>query len=177
MTERPEAWTLNLAVLGALRPHDGVDRWLESAPLPVPLFAGTMVPFVLQLEALGAEIFPGEIATAVAAFLALDGRARSLAADRAFGNYREFLDIADIDELAAAAPGDIWKFIQPQCVYVSRRHRRDRDVYVSIVCACDWEIEHGLQFVFRRGADLVRVSGEDGHLTDADAYDRDDLEV
>lgn len=43
-----------------------------------------------------------------------------------------------------------------------------------MVCNCDWEYEHGLQFVFRQGRVLTRVSAEDGHLTEADAYDKPD---
>ena len=35
---------------------------------------------------------------------------------------------------------------------------------------CDWEPEHGLQLVFRKGQSLSRVSDDDGHLTYSDAF-------
>lgn len=43
-------------------------------------------------------------------------------------------------------------------------------------CECDWEEEHGLQLVFRQGKKLTRISDQDGHLTEADAYDKPDEE-
>ena len=51
-----------------------------------------------------------------------------------------------------------------------------RELLEAMSCHCRWEDEHGLQFVFRQGRDLVRVSSEDGHLTDSDAYDFPDRE-
>lgn len=38
-------------------------------------------------------------------------------------------------------------------------------------CGCEWEEEHGLQLVFKEGKKLTRISGYDGHITAADAYD------
>jgi hypothetical protein len=49
-------------------------------------------------------------------------------------------------------------------------------VYVSVGCECDWEVEHGLQIVFRDGATVTKVGPFDGHLTNASAHARDDLE-
>lgn len=65
-------------------------------------------------------------------------------------------------------------FVQPNQIYISRRHRRDKDVYIQVSCSCDWEQEHGLQLVFRQGKKITRISDEDGHLTEADAYDKPD---
>jgi len=45
-----------------------------------------------------------------------------------------------------------------------------------VACECDWEPEHGLQLVFRQGRKLTRISAQDGHLTEADAYDKPDEE-
>lgn len=44
-------------------------------------------------------------------------------------------------------------------------------VYVQIAAECDWEPEHGLQIIYRRGVEFCRVSDQDGHLTYSDAYD------
>ncbi len=59
----------------------------------------------------------------------------------------------------------------PTEVFVSRRSERDRAIYVQITADCDWEPEHGLQIVYRRGSELSRVSDLDGHLTHSDADD------
>ncbi len=71
-------------------------------------------------------------------------------------------------------PNEIWNFVHPSKIYVSRRHRRDKDIYIHITCRCDWEEEHGLQLVFRQGKKITRVSDIDGHLTESDAYDKAD---
>ena len=69
---------------------------------------------------------------------------------------------------------DIWNFIYPQDIYVTRRHRRDEDIYINVTCGWEWEQEHGLQFVFRQGKKSTRISDQDGHITEADAYDKED---
>ena len=71
---------------------------------------------------------------------------------------------------------EIWKFVHPQEIYVTRRSYNDCDIYVQITCECDWEQEHGLQLVFRQGRKLTRVSEQGGHLTEADAFDIPDSE-
>jgi len=68
-------------------------------------------------------------------------------------------------------PNEIWKFVQPMGISVERRPYGERDMYITISCDCEWEEEHGLQLVFRQGKKITRLSGIDGHLTDADAYD------
>jgi hypothetical protein len=71
---------------------------------------------------------------------------------------------------------EIWKFVQPTGITVSRRPYGEQDIFIDISCECEWEEEHGLQLVFRQGKKLTRVSQIDGHLTDADAYDIPDSE-
>jgi hypothetical protein len=71
---------------------------------------------------------------------------------------------------------EIWNFVYPSDIYVSKRHRRDEDIYIAVSCRCGWDDEHGLQLVFRQGKKITRVSDEDGHLTEADAYDKPDEE-
>jgi hypothetical protein len=65
---------------------------------------------------------------------------------------------------------DIGACVHPSEIRVSRRHRRDSLIYVQSTAECDWEREHGLQIVYRRGDELSRVSDPDGHLTHTDAY-------
>ncbi|WP_246615777.1 DUF6985 domain-containing protein [Aquimarina litoralis] len=82
--------------------------------------------------------------------------------------FQEFLNIKN--------RSDIWKYISFNEIHVERRLWSDKDVYVSIKCNCNWEEEHGLQLVFRQGKMLTRISGIDGHITEADAYGKEDSE-
>ena len=106
---------------------------------------------------------------AIAAFLTLSDADRLLATPQVLAYYRLMLDATDIDPLPIEVPEDVWRFVTPTQICVSRRHRRDKDIYVELLCECDWEVEHGLLLVYRKGQQLVRVSDQDGHLTDADA--------
>jgi len=71
---------------------------------------------------------------------------------------------------------NIWNFVYPSEIYVSRRQHNDKDIYIILACECEWEREHGLQLALRQGKKLTRVSDQDGHLTEADAYDKSDSE-
>ena len=118
---------------------------------------------------------------ALRAFLTLTSADRLKASQPVFDNCQEFLEAvgANAENQAMAElqkVEEIWSYVHPQRVYLSRRSRRDLSIYLQISCHCDWEEEHGLQLVFRRGRDLVTVSAEDGHLAESDAYDRPDEE-
>jgi hypothetical protein len=58
----------------------------------------------------------------------------------------------------------------------SRRSYGDKAVYISLECDCDWEVEHGLQIVFKEGRAVTKVGPYNGHLTNSDAYDDERFE-
>jgi hypothetical protein len=71
-----------------------------------------------------------------------------------------------------AKPEDVWKHVQfGDEIYVSRRSDGDPEdgIYLSLECNCDWEVEHGLQLVFREGRAVTKVGSFDGHVTNTDA--------
>jgi hypothetical protein len=157
--------------LGELTPDEHVCDWLVSAPFPIPLLDGVALPFTL--ENLPEDPAPDDFVAAVRSFLSLDARDRERAAPHVFDNYRQ---VALDWGLSSHVPRirrsqDIWSAVHPAEIRVSRRHRRDRKVYVQVHAECDWEPEHGLQLVYRDGGALSRVSEQDGHLTYTDAFD------
>ncbi len=123
--------------------------------------------------------FIDEADSALSNFFLLDKQSRLALSDLVFKNYSDFLEaIGDDDEfkINIKQKEDIWDFVHPSEIYVTRRPYNDMDIYVQIHCGCDWEEEHGLQLVFRQGRQLTRVSDIDGHLTEADAYGKPDSE-
>lgn len=163
----PEGTTL--APLGELTRHDRIEEWLVSAPIDVPLL-GVRLAFVI--EGLESDANPSDFAGAVTNFLALTREDREAATPHVFRNYRRFVEaVGDQVEVHIDSAEDVWRHVHPAEIYVSRRHRRDRKVYVQVAAECDWEIEHGLQLVYREGRQLSRVSEQDGHLTHTDACD------
>jgi hypothetical protein len=161
---------LHISTLGRLKPDSHVPEWLVSDPLPIPLFDGQKLAVTLQDPKTEDE---PDIENAVSAFLKLGRQDRLAIARYVFANYRETADLVSEEDLGCHIKSEdaVWQHVRPSEIYVSRRHRRDCAIYISIAANCDWEPEHGLQIVYRRGSELVRVSDQDGHLTHADAYD------
>jgi hypothetical protein len=109
---------------------------------------------------------------ALASFLNLGIDERLAISRYVFQNYRNMAEQVSEEDLDCQIESeeDVWQHLNPTDIYISRRDCRDRAIYVVITANCDWEREHGLQIVYRRGSDLVRVSDQDGHLTHTDAY-------
>lgn len=159
-----------LAPLGELIQHTDLPEWWESQPVAVPFLDGQQVRFTVTVEAID-DVYPSDVAEAVQHFLALGPKDRVAVAPLVYKNYADFADAVSEVDVEIAGPAEVWDHVRVMGIYVERRDRWDMDVYVVMACNCDWEVEHGLQLVFRRGSKLVRVSEQDGHLTHADAYD------
>jgi hypothetical protein len=83
----------------------------------------------------------------------------------------------DPEYVHVSTPEEVWRHVQlGRKPLVRRRAYGDKAVYVSVECECDWEPEHGLQIVFKNGLVVNKVGPYDGHLTNSDAYDDEDLE-
>lgn len=55
-------------------------------------------------------------------------------------------------------PEDVWLHVDfGSEVTVSRSAKGAREIFVSIECNCTWEVEHGLQLVFRDGREIWKV--------------------
>lgn len=166
---------LTSEVAGPLTQDESIADWLRSAPIPVPFFDNKKLAVTFM------EIAPEEANDALRNFLQLTSADRLGISDLVYESYTDFLDEVDFDGVEEGLSDikedhEIWNFVYPTDIYVSRRHRRDMDIYICISCECGWEKEHGLQLVFRQGKKLTRISDEDGHLTEADAWDKPDEE-
>jgi len=160
---------MNIQALGALHPYPDVPEWLQSVPIAIPYFDGLALCFILDsLEALDEH----EATAAIESFLNLEPEDRLAASPNVYNNYRRIADLADDEDLGCRIDTDstVWKYVRPTEVFVSRRHRGDRAIYVQVTAECDWEPEHGLQIIFRCGRELSRLGYQDGHLTHSDAY-------
>lgn len=151
--------------LGELTRDPDIDEWLQSEKVDVGYFPGVKLRFVL--ESVEDDASAEEFAAAISNFLALTMRHRDEATPFVFANYREFVEAIEEDEWNFTLE-DIWSHVHPTAFHVSRGHH-DGKVYVQITAECDWEVEHGLQLIYREGIELTRVSDQDGHLTNGDA--------
>jgi hypothetical protein len=173
---------LSSKIAGKLTQHGNLPEWWESDAIPIPFFENKPLAVVFN-------VFHGEneqkyveaADEALQNFLKLTSDDKNAISELAYKNCFDFLDAVDVDPFddplrAISDKQEIWNFIYPTKIYVERRYYQVQDLYVYIACECAWEQEHGLQFVFRQGRKLTRVSDQDGHLTDADAYGKPDSE-
>lgn len=169
-------------IIGQLRQEDQFPYWWKSSKIEVPFFENKKLKVTfMDFEPEHDKTFIEEADQALTNFLKLNLVDRNSISDLAYRNCKDFLDAVDFDE--ADQPlrqikdyNEIWNFIHPTEIYVTRRPYKEHDVYLMLACECDWEQEHGLQLVFRQGKQLTRISDQDGHLTEADAYGKPDEE-
>lgn len=169
-------------ILGELTQDNNFEDWWHSRPVAVPFFEDKVLPVIfMDLVPEHDAKFVPEADEALRNFFSLDIEYRDSISTHVYKNCMDFLEAVEFDEgddhlRQIKSEKDIWQYVFPREVYVSRRHRRDEDIYIIVACECDWEQEHGLQMVFRQGRKLTRISEQDGHITEADAYDKPDSE-
>ncbi|MBL7255249.1 DUF6985 domain-containing protein [Paractinoplanes lichenicola] len=142
--------------------EDAAAGWFESSPILVPLL-GQEARFLVE----GYDAGP-DFHAAIRTFLALDRSALVAATPHIYAYYRDITELVDFVDVDIAGPDQVLDHIQPG--YEITVSREADHVYVSLECNCDWEPEHGLQLVFRDGAEITKVSPYDGHVTNAAAY-------
>lgn len=169
-------------IIGQLKQDNNFPDWWKSEQIEIPFLGNEKLTITfMDFEPEYDKTFLDEADQALANFLKLNLTDRNLISDLAYKNCMDFLEVVEVDEVDDTLrhikdQNEIWNFIQPTEIYVTRRPYKEQDIYVQLVCECDWEQEHGLQLVFRQGKKLTRISGQDGHLTEADAYDKPDKE-
>ncbi len=172
--------TITSEIIGTLTQNEQFDDWWESNPIHVPLLDEKLKVTFMNYIPDHDPLFSSQADLALNNFLQLSSDYLTEIATYVYDNYKEFASMVGEDDLPSEMntinTTEIWNFVQFQELYVSRRSRRDQDIYITVACECDWEIEHGLQFVFRQGKKLTRVSDQDGHETESDAYDIPDSE-
>ncbi|MEU5961976.1 hypothetical protein ABZ777_12305 [Micromonospora parva] len=155
---------------------EDLDGWYRSEPVHVPALGDRVLNVIVN----GYDDDPAkeEFHTAIAAFLDVDDSVLKAAAPAIFDYYQDVVSEATDGAVPVTIsnPDEVWAHIHPVEAAVERDSFRDQHVYVTVECNCDWEPEHGLQIVLRDGRAVTKVGPYDGHLTNAAAFNRDDLE-
>jgi hypothetical protein len=176
------SYQITSQVLGQLTQDDQFSDWWKSKAFEIPFFDNTELTIIFtDFEPDSDTTFLQEAEQALTNFFKLNLADRNSISELAYKNCTDFLDAVEFDDADQSLreisdKNEIWKFIHPSEIYVTRRPYKEQDMYVQVVCECDWEQEHGLQLVFRQGKKLTRISNQDGHLTEADAYGKSDEE-
>lgn len=161
---------MTIPALGKLERDPQDEEHLSSAPIPVSYFDGLSLPFVLR--GIESDSAPADFERALNAFLRLGPVDRQQAGDYIFRLYRKFVEFVGKDDMYGFTipnASTVWDFVTPTTIHLSRRHHRDKLIYIEICAECRWDEEHGLVVIYRGGSTLSRVSEQDGHLTTSDA--------
>ncbi|MFC1502742.1 DUF6985 domain-containing protein [Pseudomonadota bacterium] len=161
---------MNIKGIGELERDPDIEEWLVSKPVSIPYIGGEQLQFIV--EDIEHDSNKDEYIIAIHNFLSLQLEDRIKASEYVFQTYKRFCEQVDADDVLVKIDNiqDVWNYVQATEIHVSRRPYGDKKVYVQLIAECGWEIEHGLQLVFRYGNELNRVSEQDGHLTHCDAY-------
>ncbi|QSB16240.1 hypothetical protein JQS43_08080 [Natronosporangium hydrolyticum] len=160
--------------------EDAELGWYRSAPLPVPVLGGT--PRQIVVDGYDDDPAQEDFHDAIRSFLSLGRSALDKAARSIFAYYCDVMSdvLADGDDewyVHIDDPSSVLEYVRfGDEPIVSRDPSGDQRVYVSIECECAWEPEHGLQIVFRDGAEVTKVGPYDGHLTNSAAFADDTLD-
>lgn len=157
-------------IIGQLKAHPDIDGWYESEAIAISLLGGHEL--CLTIEDTDEDHNPEEFEQAICNFMALTESLKAEIEPHIYKHYLEFKEAVASECCPTNIPNqsDVWQFIYPSYVNVSRRPYGNKGVYVQLLGECEWEPEHGLQVVFQNGKSLNRVSDQDGHLTYSDAY-------
>lgn len=153
---------------------DRISEFLSTSPLTVPLLGGMACRFLF--EGVGATPVPENMRLAVRRMLEAPASVLREAEPYVVRYCEEICSLYEPEESPAIVvrePSEIWSHVRFGSEFVvSERSEGDAEdgVYLSLECNCDWEVEHGLQLVFREGRAVTKVSSFDGHLTNSDAY-------
>lgn len=179
MAEREYVRAVEMPGLGRLtRSRD--FGWYVSDPVTASGLGGA-VGRVIVPDGYAVDPSKDEIHRAVAALLTGDDSAIRAARIDLYRYYVDSVRLARASGLDAVLPEiagveDVWDHVSLGGEFHVDRDPVDGHVYVSIEGECDREPEHGLQLVLKDGRTVTKVGPFDGHLTNALAYARSDLQ-
>ncbi|WP_187388189.1 DUF6985 domain-containing protein [Seonamhaeicola marinus] len=167
--------TIKSEIIGDLKQDEHFEDWWESEPIQIPFFSGEKMKITfMNCEPEIDTEFIKEADEALKTFLKKTEDDRFLASGLVYKNCMEFLNAVQFDEADQSLRDindkkEIWNFVEPRSLLVTRSHDLHEIIYINLACECEWEQEHGLQILFKKGDKLVRVSEQDGHISEPDS--------
>ena len=160
--------------LGVVEKDESTD-WYFSEPIVISVLDDQECEVVL--ECYDEDECKEDFHVAIANFLAATPAVLREADEALFTYYKDYEQYwLEEGNAPITTAEELWQRVrfgaEPM---VSRGAHGDEAVYVSVECGCDWEVEHGLQIVFKNGLKVNKLGPFDGHLTNVNAYDDESL--
>lgn len=161
------------AVLGPLTRHPDIDEWVQSELVRVDSLGGHQFRFVFDEST---PLDDAGLASALHNMLRQELNLLAKAEGHVFDYFRDTIRLLgeEAPNLTVATAAEVWRYVEFGEAIAVHQKSGDRlvpaGIYFSVECGCAWEVEHGLQLVFRDGIEVVKVGMYDGHLTNAHAF-------
>lgn len=185
---RPSGLFVESSVFGRMPQNPEIPEIWEGPAIEVPYWDNASIKVFYQFDPAEDPDFVREADQAVTNLLRLTRDDRLASTGLIDGHFiesseimydevtRDMLTEWQLEVLDYEDRTLLWQHVvMPKEMYLKRRHWRDKDVYVSMQAACEWE-SHATTFVFRRGLMLTRFGIADGCLTHADCWGTEDGE-
>ena len=156
--------------------NDPDEDVFKSSPIVVRALQNQKCTFVFDDLDNEAKL-PEEFEFAAKNFISLPEDWRGCLSTHLWEYYQDVADSIGPENVPAISEQEIVEKIEIGSDISVTWDYDENDVYVSLESECDWEIEHGLQITLKNGNELAKVGPYDGHVTNADAYDRDDFKA
>ncbi|MFA7380874.1 MAG: hypothetical protein WC150_10445 [Bacteroidia bacterium] len=149
-------------IVGQLKANEIDGEYFESEPFEIPYFDNKKlaIGFVEARH----QTYLESADKVLENFLKLNSKDRINDSGLVYKYYNETLKSGYTKALNIKTSSEIWNHLIANEIII--QWDENGDLYLCVSCGCDWEIEHGLQLVFKNGHTLVRASGHDGHFTD-----------
>lgn len=167
--------------LGFFYQNKKINNWWESSTkIELPLLQRKKLSVTLEGFNINEKKFINEIDYSIANLRQKDEKEFNSLSTLLYKHYQDFIQqhgITPNDNINNRnIKSKIWEQISLNHIYITRRPKKDKDIYVRLVGGCSWDKEHGIQIVYRQGKRVTRISGQDGHATKADAFGIPDKE-
>lgn len=160
----------------ALSNEEIVQIWRDNSKVPLPYFDGKEVELFFEDEE---ELL--YFADIIRRFLTLTPADRRSDTQHAYAYFKDFTDDVGFEWVdpglkhLESNSDEIWRFVEPTTLGAMESWdvgaKAPKRQYVVLEGNCGWEIEHGILMSWRDGAEMVKLSGYDGHATNGHAYD------
>lgn len=157
-------------IIGTLQQDGRLSNWYKSRPVTIPFFKDLKIEIVYAVTLNNPTEFVTQADAVLANFLQKSNEDRLQLSKTLYDDCKLFLNNIgyqkELDSLYSIKhEKKIWNFITPKEIRVCNKTTNSSKLYLLILCDCEWDYEHGLQFIFLNGNKLLRISEIDGCLT------------
>jgi hypothetical protein len=170
--------TIQSEILGTLTQDNHFEDWWKSEPIEIPFFNNKKIEiaFVGLIPEKDTK-FIKEADEALKAFLEKSEPERLLTSPLLFEQcmkYRNAFGADKVDQNLWSLKDEnkIWDFVSAENIIVTRSNGENEMIYLNLNCECEWDEEHGLQILYRKGQKLTRISEQDGDICEFDFYEK-----